>query len=58
MNINDKTIAHISVGLLLAILLAVARMSWTVSEINTKVEALWSAHMPLIASTTPAKANP
>ncbi len=43
--INDKTVARINLVLLVAVLMAVARGSWVLAEISTKVDAMWAAYV-------------
>ena len=50
MSVNDKTVAKVNLVLLVAVLMAVARGSWLLAEISTKVDAMWSVYCPHVAS--------
>jgi hypothetical protein len=55
-SVNDRTVAKVNLVLLVAVLMAVARGSWLLAEISTKVDAMWSVYCPShVASSTSSK---
>ena len=58
MTISEKTVARVQIALLVALLVAVWRASWCLSEISTKVDALWAAHQPRLASAASHRDQP
>lgn len=59
MNLTDRTLIKTTLGVAVAVLIAVAGIAWSQAAICTKVDAMWSAFVaPRIASTATHKGQP
>ncbi len=59
MNLTDRTLIKTTLGVAVAVLVAVAGIAWNVAAMSTKVDAMWSAFIgPRIASNTTHKGEP
>lgn len=55
---SDRTILRTNLGLLVVVVLFLMGMAFQMGQMATKVDALWTAHAPRLASQSTTGSNP